>query len=163
MTADKLNTRAIYQKAEALYFLGQFELSLMFFHRGQRLRPELNNFRLGVQKTQEAIEKTITGEDKQMRKPRAMQTKLTKAKLPINTVNGVRESIDKRECRKLLGEMCLDKEYLEQLLRHPSLVRADTGTENVSRIAYDAVRFLHMRQEFWRQQRSCTALPKQHQ
>lgn len=59
LQSDKNNIRAIYQKAEALYFLGQFELSLMYFHRGLRLRPELNSFRLGVQKTQEAIEKTI--------------------------------------------------------------------------------------------------------
>lgn len=44
---DKNSIRAIYQKAEALYYLGKFEHSLMFFHRGLRLRPELNNFRLG--------------------------------------------------------------------------------------------------------------------
>ena len=45
---DKGNIRAIYQKAEALYYLGQFEHSLMFFHRGLRLRPELACFRLGI-------------------------------------------------------------------------------------------------------------------
>jgi len=56
---DKNNIRAIYQKAESLYYLGQFEQSLMFFHRGLRARPELALFRLGVQKTQEAIENTI--------------------------------------------------------------------------------------------------------
>lgn len=72
LTNDKNNIRAIYQKAEALYFLGQFELSLMFFHRGFRLRPELNNFRLGVQKTQEAIEKTIGGFEKP--KPKLMDS-----------------------------------------------------------------------------------------
>lgn len=44
---DKNSIRAIYQKAEALYFLGNFEHSLMFFHRGLRLRPELACFRLG--------------------------------------------------------------------------------------------------------------------
>lgn len=44
---DKNSIRAIYQKAESLYYLGKFEHSLMFFHRGLRLRPELNNFRLG--------------------------------------------------------------------------------------------------------------------
>lgn len=47
LTIDKNSIRAIYQKAEALYYLGKFEHSLMFFHRGLRLRPELNNFRLG--------------------------------------------------------------------------------------------------------------------
>lgn len=53
LNADKSNIRAIYQKAESLYYLGQFEHSLMFFHRGHKLRPELKNFQLGIQKTQE--------------------------------------------------------------------------------------------------------------
>jgi tetratricopeptide repeat protein 25 len=47
LSNDKNSIRAIYQKAEALYYLGKFEHSLMFFHRGLRLRPELANFRLG--------------------------------------------------------------------------------------------------------------------
>lgn len=53
---------ALYQKAEALYHLGNFEHSLMYYHRGLRIRPELEGFRLGVQKAQEAIENTIGGE-----------------------------------------------------------------------------------------------------
>lgn len=52
---------AIFQKAESLYHLGDFEHSLMYYHRGLRLRPELEGFRLGVQKAQEAIENTIGG------------------------------------------------------------------------------------------------------
>lgn len=47
--------RGIYQKAEALYSLGNFEFALVFYHRGQKLRPELSIFRLGVQKATEAI------------------------------------------------------------------------------------------------------------
>lgn len=31
----------------------------MYYHRGLRIRPELEGFRLGVQKAQEAIENTI--------------------------------------------------------------------------------------------------------
>ncbi|XP_049855611.1 outer dynein arm-docking complex subunit 4-like [Schistocerca gregaria] len=56
---DKNFVKAIFQKAEALYNTGDFEHSLMFYHRGQRLRPELDAFRLGVQKTQQAIQNTI--------------------------------------------------------------------------------------------------------
>ncbi|KAK6632076.1 hypothetical protein RUM44_007106 [Polyplax serrata] len=59
LLGDKTFVRAIYQKAEALYHLGDFEHSLMYYHRGHRLRPELETFRLGVQKAQEAIENTI--------------------------------------------------------------------------------------------------------
>lgn len=50
---------ALYQKAEAFYHLGNFEYSLMYYHRGLQLRPLLENFRLGVQKAQEAIINTI--------------------------------------------------------------------------------------------------------
>lgn len=57
--------------------------------------------------------------------------------------------------RKLLGELFVDKEYLEKLLKHPDLVKADTKTENVSELAQDAINFLNNRQEFWRQQKKC--------
>ncbi|XP_034653166.1 tetratricopeptide repeat protein 25 isoform X2 [Drosophila subobscura] len=160
---EKNNIRAIYQKAESLYYLGQFEQSLMFFHRGLRARPELASFRLGVQKTQEAIENTIgtkprappsapksgksRKEDDNMSKSQTTRQKPTKADL------------ERRNARKLLGELCVDKEYLEKLLLHPDLVRADTNTENISTFAKEAVEFLNKRQEFWRQQRPCTALP----
>lgn len=191
LSLDKSNIRAIYQKAEALYYLGQFELSLMFFYRGLRLRPELTSFRLGVQKTQEAIEKTIGGFEKsnRARKPskssvqlvrdasltsKPTQTGKQSAARSENTSNNNlsgrsalpkarpktgKLSTEKREARKLLGELCVDKEYLENLLKHPNLKRADTGTETISALATDAIRFLNTRQEFWRQQRPCTALP----
>lgn len=173
---DKNNIRAIYQKAEALYFLGQFEMSLMFFHRGLRLRPELNSFRLGVQKTQEAIEKTIGGFESSVppkRQPPNIQKQANATNAndsdrraakstspPRARLRPAKVSPEKREARKLLGELCVDKEYLENLLKHPDLKRADTGSENISALASDAVRFLNTRQEFWRQQRPCTALPK---
>ncbi|XP_064542602.1 outer dynein arm-docking complex subunit 4 isoform X1 [Drosophila montana] len=170
---DKNNIRAIYQKAESLYYLGQFEQSLMFFHRGLRARPELDLFRLGVQKTQEAIENTIGT------KTRSTQP-LPSAKISMSRKSGdntpksqtlnssraqvlrqkpTKADLERRNARKLLGELCVDKEYLEKLLLHPDLVRADTNTENISALAKEAVCFLNKRQEFWRQQRPCTALP----
>lgn len=190
LTADKTNIRAIYQKAESLYFLGQFEHSLMFFHRGLRLRPELNSFRLGVQKSQEAIEKTIGGCPEKRSVPSSSRaaTALNSAK-PASDIASVvhsaksksaagggetvnttkvtarprtsKSTSERRESKKLLGELCVDKEYLENLLKHPSLKRADTDTEQISTLAKDAVRFLNTRQEFWRQQRPCTAMSKQ--
>lgn len=166
----------------------------MFFHRGLRLRPELTSFRLGVQKTQEAIEKTIGGFEKcastakkpsstsaqpsdsinnkqQMHAEHVKTAKIEKNAMHSSTTTtkkmpkhrpktGIVNSTEKREARKLLGELYVDKEYLENLLKHPNLKRADTGTEHISTLANDAVRFLNTRQEFWRQQRPCTALPK---
>lgn len=196
LAGDKTNIRAIYQKAESLYFLGQFEHSLMFFHRGLRLRPELNSFRLGVQKSQEAIEKTIGGysgkksgalissrattaigsakpQSESCASGSALQSAKSRsaagrgggdtvkpAKLVLRPRTS-KYSAERRESKKLLGELCVDKEYLENLLKHPSLKRADTESEEISALATDAVRFLNTRQEFWRQQRPCTAMMKQ--
>ena len=51
--------QGLYQKAEALYSMGDFEYALMYYHRGHKLRPELDEFRLGIQKAQEAIDNSI--------------------------------------------------------------------------------------------------------
>ena len=47
--------QGLYQKAEALYAMGDFEFALVFYHRGHRLRPELEEFRLGIQKVRMKI------------------------------------------------------------------------------------------------------------
>ncbi|XP_050098235.1 outer dynein arm-docking complex subunit 4 [Anopheles aquasalis] len=155
LVLDKNNIRAIYQKAEALYYLGQFEHSLMFFHRGLRLRPELASFRLGVQKTQEAIENTIGNNTKNQ--PQKKPVKAEKPKSAKRTQLS-REELEKRASRRLLGDLYIDKEYLENLLKHPDLRKADTNTECISEYAKDAINFLNNRQEFWRQQKPCTSL-----
>ena len=46
-------------KADALYFKGEFEMALVFYHRGNKLRPEQHEFRLGIQKCQEAINNSV--------------------------------------------------------------------------------------------------------
>ena len=48
----------IYQKAEALYHLAQFEFSLMYFYRGLHIRPQ-ESFKQGVHKARQAIIDTI--------------------------------------------------------------------------------------------------------
>lgn len=54
--------QGLYQKAEALYYMGEFEFALVFYHRGQKLRPQIQEFRLGIQKAQEAIENSVGSE-----------------------------------------------------------------------------------------------------
>lgn len=56
---DPNNARAMFYKAEALYHLGDFELSLVYYYRGMRIRPEFDQFRLGVQKAKEAIQNIL--------------------------------------------------------------------------------------------------------
>ncbi|XP_076303910.1 outer dynein arm-docking complex subunit 4-like isoform X2 [Lasioglossum baleicum] len=51
--------KAIYCKAEALYHLGDYEMSLVYYYRGMKIRPEYGQFRLGVQKSKDAIKKVL--------------------------------------------------------------------------------------------------------
>lgn len=59
LSIDKNFIKGIYQKAESLYYLGDFEHSLMYYHRGLRMRPEHEGFKMGVHKAQKAIENAI--------------------------------------------------------------------------------------------------------
>ena len=53
--------QALHQKAETLYIKGNFELALVYFHRGEKLKPDSEEFRLGIQKAQEAIDSAVGG------------------------------------------------------------------------------------------------------
>lgn len=96
----------------------------------------------------QAIENTIGGQTKDMS---------IRPKTAVKPKKLSKTDADRRAARKLLGELFIDKEYLEKLLNHPDLVKADTKTENVSDLAKDAINFLNNRQEFWRQQKKCSS------
>ncbi|CAC5363711.1 Tetratricopeptide repeat protein 25 [Mytilus coruscus] len=64
LAEDNTFHKGVYQKAQALYYQGDFEMSLVFYHRGHKLRPELQEFRLGIQKAQEAIDNSVGSPEK---------------------------------------------------------------------------------------------------
>ena len=39
--------------------MGDFEQALLYYHRGYKLRPELQEFHLGIQKSKEAIDNSV--------------------------------------------------------------------------------------------------------
>ena len=49
--------------AEALYNQCQFEHALVLFHRGKRLAPDMEEFRLGVQKCRKTIQNAISSQN----------------------------------------------------------------------------------------------------
>ena len=51
--------QGLYQKANALYQMGDFEYALVYYHHGSKLRPDLTKFTLGIHKAQEAINNSI--------------------------------------------------------------------------------------------------------
>ncbi|KAJ1341819.1 hypothetical protein BSLG_003592 [Batrachochytrium salamandrivorans] len=116
----------LYQKAEALYAQSDFELALMYYHRGHRLRPELNEFRTGIQKAREAIDNSI-GDAKNMRiyVPAKLRRNLAAlaAAQPSMSDGGMGGSsplasnaVEAAAWCKLLGELYEDKLFLQEML-----------------------------------------------
>lgn len=184
LTTDKNFIKAIYQKAEALYYLGDFEHSLMYYHRGLRIRPEHEGFQLGVRKAQKAIENAIGGTFPGLKKSPAVSssaktstksgTKETatisskttpmkntpEPKLSDTTPKSTKRNSPQfrpltavNKSSKLLRELGPDKEYLDSLLSNPSIKCKNKEDDSVI-VGYiqEAVDFLNIRQEFWRQQ-----------
>ncbi|XP_074113112.1 uncharacterized protein LOC141536477 isoform X3 [Cotesia typhae] len=146
---DSNNARAIFYKAESLYHLGDFELSLVFYYRGIRIRPEFDQFRLGVQKAKEAIRNILDHcapieIDSQMERRRFKKlkfynplTKTAEIDEKIQQANGEKiiqhqnnsstelfekfknSSAINRESSNLLGQLNVDKKYLQELIKRP--------------------------------------------
>ncbi|KAJ1554500.1 Tetratricopeptide repeat protein 25 [Cladochytrium tenue] len=181
--------KGIFQKAEALYAKGDFEMSLVFYHRGNRLRPELDEFRLGIQKAREAINNSI-GNPKDYRFQAPSGVKFlqqpggeggTHSSSPAAVVsasarpagappssasssgrNGgpTTKAIAPADSKQLLGELYADKEYLEKLLADKDFVT--NPNNDISAIVSGALGYLDARTEFWRQQKPIYARRKEH-
>lgn len=166
--------RGLYRKAEALYRLGHFEYALMYYHRGQKLRPELDEFRLGIQKAQEAIENSIgdsanvklenkgdlsffSKQEDILNKKRPTFMKATvysnrMKKHPSRHKEIKSPGPPPRTQKELLGELYSDKEYLEHLMNDGSLVNGPDNS-HIHGLVQDGLQFLEKRTEFWRQQK----------
>ncbi|XP_025421837.1 tetratricopeptide repeat protein 25 [Sipha flava] len=173
LNEDSTYLKAIYQKAEALYHLGDFEHSLVFYHRGLHVRPELEQFRLGVQKAREAIENAI-GKMKEIAIALQQDDGIDKSQTTSagGKVSGSRRSLlavtgssshhkdakssvaTKNQSKMLLRELCVDKDYLEHLTIDPNIVSAIQENDNyILSEAKDGINFLNGREEFWKQQK----------
>lgn len=169
---DKEYIPGLYQKAEAMYQLGDFETALVFFHRGHKLRPELQEFRLGIQKAQEAINNSIGKPDSvkltaegdltyfyKQEEAKAKKTGGTYGK-PGAKKEAAKErqkpqaSGDQKTIKQLLGELYGDKDFLEKLLSEDSLTSDSNPTnKDIREKIYDGLEYLHSRADFWRQQK----------
>ncbi|KAI8905150.1 hypothetical protein EDD86DRAFT_212326 [Gorgonomyces haynaldii] len=146
--------KGIYLKAEALYAQGDFEMALLFYHRGNRLRPELAEFRIGIQKSREAIDNAI-GDSKRLHI--TVPDKLRKNWLGTQSQDKPNTPAQETEHKmtpsmeaKLLGELFDDKVYLNDLLHDKDFI--DYPDENVLGLVNEGLRYLNTRLDFWRQQ-----------
>ncbi|KAJ8414354.1 hypothetical protein AAFF_G00052240 [Aldrovandia affinis] len=166
---DKEFFKGLYQKAEALYTMGDFEFALVFFHRGHKLRPELQEFRLGIQKAQEAIDNSVGSPssvklenkgDLSFFHKKDEQGKTVKPKgIPRTTKKEQNQQNKKspkseKTAKQLLGELYSDKEYLEKLLKDEDLIKGEMRSgEKVQDLILSCIHYLDTRTEFWRQQK----------
>ncbi|XP_012939493.1 tetratricopeptide repeat protein 25 isoform X5 [Aplysia californica] len=182
----KRDIRALNMKAEALYQKGDFETALVFYHRGNKLRPELQEFRLGIQKCQEAIDNSIGSpssvhleasgdlsyfykdeEDQKLKKQKQQQkgyTKVSQAqkKEERKERQKPQDGSNTKTTKELLGQLYRDKEYLEKLF--DSLSHSSTQTDSyIKGRACDGLEYLTVRSDFWRQQKPMYARKRDRQ
>ncbi|XP_021361943.1 tetratricopeptide repeat protein 25-like [Mizuhopecten yessoensis] len=172
LSDDKTFHKGVYQKAQALYYQGDFEMALVFYHRGHKLRPELQEFRLGIQKAQEAIDNSVGSPDKvqlttegdltffqkqdEKRLPKrgggySMGRSLAQAPIRRRKFDLNRSPGNEKTIKQLLGELYGDRQYLERLLKE-----TDPNTnmgKTISNLVEEGLMYLDTRTDFWRQQK----------
>ncbi|XP_030766698.1 tetratricopeptide repeat protein 25-like [Sitophilus oryzae] len=162
LQVDKGFIKAIYQKAEALYYLGDFEHSLMYYHRGLHIRPDHEGFKLGVHKAQKAIENAIGSfvVTKSSKEPSSKESSARQTTSSKNADKSSRRSTPFSQNRsksakpsRLLRELGPDKEYLDNLMHNPNIKCKFKENDNkIEKCIQETVDYLNARQEFWRQQ-----------
>ncbi|XP_076000351.1 outer dynein arm-docking complex subunit 4 [Genypterus blacodes] len=137
---DKMYHKGLYQKAEALYMLGDFEFALVFYHRGNKLRPDLQHFRLGIQKAEKAIDNTLGSRSAVKLEKHPMKQQ--------NHKSGKSEKITKQ----LLGPFYTDKKYLECLLKDEGKKNPKCG-ETMQDLIQDCVTYIDTWTDFWHKEK----------
>lgn len=166
--------KGLFQKAEALYAMGDFEFALVHYHRGNKLRPELNEFRLGIQKAREAIDNSIGNpntvkltskgdlsyfykylDEKAGKKGKQPTRKKPQPRAPFSSNVGTGDKQTKslagdKTVKQLLGELYEDREYLEKLLNDSRATKQADST--IRSLVSNGINYLDSRLDFWRQQ-----------
>ncbi|NXX13272.1 TTC25 protein, partial [Podargus strigoides] len=174
---DKTFYKGLYQKAETLYTMGDFEFALVFYHRGHKLRPELQKFKLGIEKSQEAIVNCI-GSPSSVKLEnkedlcfisRQAESKKADQKSQIKRIKDqkcarIQQPVRNHKTqRQLLGELYPDKAYLEKLLKDEDLMESSTKQGiKVGDLVLSGISYLDKRSEFWQQQKPIYARVREH-
>lgn len=173
LAEDKEYNKGLYQKAEALYSKGDFEYALLYYHRGYKLRQDQEEFKLGIQKAQEAIDNAIGSKakvklenkgdlsffakqdeakktTKGYSKPttQAARNQQQAANRGKNTKSPVKSE---KTVKKLLGELYADKKYLEKLMDDQDFIHGNSS-KPIYDLVQEGLNYLDTRIDFWRQQ-----------
>ncbi|KAJ0058311.1 hypothetical protein NL108_013182, partial [Boleophthalmus pectinirostris] len=152
LKADKTYFEGLHQKAEALYYMGEFEFAKVCNHRGLKIRPEIQEFRVGIQKAQEAIENTAGSPSSVKLESKGDLSFFQKddevmlSDKPQATAKKIKN--DKKD-KQFLGEFYDDKKYLEELLKHKDLSKVVTKKgESLQDVIKGSLSYLETRSEF---------------
>ncbi|CAK6438153.1 unnamed protein product [Pipistrellus nathusii] len=170
LQGDPTFCKGILQKAETLYTMGDFEFALVFYHRGYKLRPD-REFKVGIQKAQEAINNSVgtpssikleNKGDLAFLSKQAENMKALQKPHPLKQTSYYHKAESKRRgsvksektVRQLLGELYVDKEYLEKLLLDEDLIKGTIKHGlTVEDLIMNGINYLDSRSNFWRQQK----------
>ncbi|XP_017940115.3 tetratricopeptide repeat protein 25 [Manacus vitellinus] len=165
---DKAFTEGLYQKAETLYTMGDFEFALVFYHRGRRLRPDQHKFQLGINKAEEAIMNCIGNpasvklENKEelgfvSRQAESRRNNQKLQNIPTKDQKGTKKKQrvkNPKTERELLGQLYDDKTFLEKLLKDEDLMQINMRQGGkVEDLVLDGISYLNQRRDFWQQQK----------
>ncbi|CAG02335.1 unnamed protein product, partial [Tetraodon nigroviridis] len=165
---DKTFFEGLYQKAEVLYLMGEFQSALVFYHRGHKLRPYAQMFRLGIQKAEEAIEnsvgclegvKTEINVDLSLLPHAERKQPVAADEYLMQEKNQKIQKTPKNEktTRRLLKEFYTDKKYLESLLKDKNLAKSKMKNgEKLKDVIQETLTYLDICTEFWNQEEPVT-------
>ncbi|XP_034395257.1 tetratricopeptide repeat protein 25 [Cyclopterus lumpus] len=169
---DKSFIEGVYQKAEALYYMGEFEFAQVLCDRGHDLRPQIQGFRLGIQKAQEAIERSLSPSSVKLKiegdlsflqkderaQPIAAIHHLTMKEKPQTQ----KLSKNEKTTKQLLGEFYTDKKCLETLLKDKDLVKGKMkGGEQLHDVIQGCLTYLESCTKFWTEETPRSARDKE--
>jgi tetratricopeptide (TPR) repeat protein len=123
--------KALLLKAEALFSSGKFEFSLIEFRRGLKLRPDVDGFRLGIQKCNMAIKQSIDQDElDQLFSPRDMKGRVVPS--PARSSN----PIQKKRWKKLQSTMSFSGLTTSGSSRQPLGASGEVGAPTLDSYAF---------------------------
>ncbi|ELT88712.1 hypothetical protein CAPTEDRAFT_118693, partial [Capitella teleta] len=172
--------KAEFLKAESFYHKGEFEQSLICYHRANTIRPGAPQYIRGIKKAEGAIENSIGVSDSNICFRGFQRRSRTDSYLCKDAQNGTHGPVAPRKpgtrdsprkhysqkhppktVRNLLGELYGDWKYLEGILNDEEQRKARRGqSEHIKALAEKGLVYLEDRTTFWVQQRAPTSAVK---
>lgn len=148
LSYDKLDTKSILLKAEALYSRGEFEWALMYYHQGKRLRRSVQDFQNGIDKSKEAIQSSLSYGNRVSLTPNVTNKNKNEPQ-HFYAEDRHKNSVTKQKFgKKLLGLLYRDFEYLNETYNQKKF----SSNEKIKSLCNDGLNYLNSRLEFFKQQ-----------